>query len=188
MMPIVTKLDEGLTRLGDGTQYGEQRAFAGHETGPPRPALPRGRGRRESWRRCARTASRGTFGYPDLKVLQRPPHHVGATLDRIQHPLQEQIRRRPVLHLPRKVTMPARAVTTRLATSRGRFWLGSRRSRNACQGCESGLRRGSCSLERRRGHLLLPAVMAITNFRLATSFTSSTLADPQDDHSSTPTA
>jgi len=34
----------------------------------------------------------GYFGYPDLKV-HSVPYHVGATLDRIQHPLQEQIRR-----------------------------------------------------------------------------------------------
>ena len=34
----------------------------------------------------------GYFGYPDLKV-HSVPYHVGATLDRIQHPLKEQIRR-----------------------------------------------------------------------------------------------
>jgi len=34
----------------------------------------------------------GYFGYPDLKV-HSVLYHVGATLDRVQHPLQEQIRR-----------------------------------------------------------------------------------------------
>jgi len=92
MMPIVTELDEGLTRLvtelstvSNGLSPAMRRA---HHDQP----LPSRGVVVEIVEALRSVLFPGYFGYPDLKV-HSVLYHVGATLDRIQHPLQEQIRR-----------------------------------------------------------------------------------------------
>ncbi|MGE5854968.1 MAG: serine O-acetyltransferase EpsC [Syntrophaceae bacterium] len=92
MMPIVTKLDESLTLLvtelstvSNGLSPAMRRA---HHDQP----LPSRDVVVEIVEALRSVLFLGYFGYPDLKV-HSVLYHVGATLDRIQHPLQEQIRR-----------------------------------------------------------------------------------------------
>jgi serine O-acetyltransferase len=92
MMPIVTTIDEGLTRLvtelstvSNGLSPAMRRA---HHDQP----LPSRDVVVEIVEALRSVLFPGYFGFPDLKV-HSVLYHVGATLDRIQHPLQEQIRR-----------------------------------------------------------------------------------------------
>jgi len=92
MMPIVTTIDEGLARLvtelstvSNGISPAMRRA---HHDQP----LPSRDVVIEIVEALRSVLFPGYFGYPDLKV-HSVLYHVGATLDRIQHPLQEQVRR-----------------------------------------------------------------------------------------------
>jgi len=92
MMPIVTTIDEGLARLvtelstvSNGFSPAMRRA---HHDQP----LPSRDVVIEIVEALRSVLFPGYFGYPDLKV-HSVLYHVGATLDRIQHPLQEQVRR-----------------------------------------------------------------------------------------------
>ena len=157
----------GALPAGDGTQHAEQRALPGHEAGPPRPAAPlAGCGRRD----------RGGAALGSLPGVLRVfgPQGRKCPLSRGRHPGPHPAPApgadpaRPVLHLPRGDHNARPSATTRQATSRGLSWRGF----PAIQKClakdvKAAYEGDPAASSADEVIFCYPAVMAITNFRLA---------------------
>jgi serine O-acetyltransferase len=108
----------------------------------------------------------GYFGYPDLKV-HSVLYHVGATLDRIQHPLQEQIRRGLCFtcleetHCTPVCDDQAKAITTSFLTRLPAL------QKILATDVRSAFEGDPAASSPDEVIFCYPAVMAITNFRLA---------------------
>ncbi len=108
----------------------------------------------------------GYFGFPDLKV-HSVPYHVGATLDRIQYPIREQIRRG--LCFPCMEETPCSPVCDERAEDITRTFLGRLPAlqKTLATDVRAAFEGDPAASSPDEVIFCYPALAAITNFRLA---------------------